>query len=357
MEGFIIKLNPQKRRVREIAKRTGIVWFAIFALVLSVSFDSVDRALAGNHVGTTLSSVTVGNAAPTIAGVVLKKGQAAGTIVVAEGTTITVNVVGLITDNNGDVDITSATATIYRTSISNAEACSANDANCYIITAGNCTLEATSGDNDRNVTCTTGANFQFFADRTDIDSETWTGFISATDGTDFGTSTATEEVGTLRALNTGASIAYGTLSAGATTTVANDILVQVTTTGNEAIDITVQATAATGDADMCEGTNCVSGNEIPSCQQQYSTNTALEYEDSGDASEQVELSSTSARTFNLESVTPTQAAYLDHNNTDDMFWKIGIPSGAAAVTYNGTTTITGVLNEDTSNDINEAVCN
>ena len=159
-------MNPRKKKAREIAKRAMIIWIAVFALVLSSAFDSIDRALAGNHIGTTLSSVMVGNAAPTIAGVVLKKGQAAGTIVVAEGTTITVNVVGIITDNNGDEDISSATATIYRTSIAGAESCSANDANCYIITAGNCTLETTDGDNDRAVTCTTGANFHFFADST-----------------------------------------------------------------------------------------------------------------------------------------------------------------------------------------------
>jgi len=352
MEGFIVKLNPQKRRAREIMKRASIVLFAVFVLVLSSAFDNIDRVSADT--GTTISSVTVGNAAPSLSGVVLKKGQAAGTIVLAEGTTVVVNVVGIITDTNGDADITSATATIYRTSVSGAEACSANDANCYIDSS--CTLDTADGDNDRNATCT--VSLQYFADLTDDDGEIWTGFISATDGTDFGTGTATEEVATLQALDAGATIAYGTLSTGVTTTVANDVLMQVTTSGNQAIDVTIQATAATGEADMCDGADCTSGNEIAACQQQYTTNTTIEYNDLTDTFEPIfELSSTSARAFNLESVTPTTATYTNHDNTDDVFWKIGIPSGAAAATFSGTTTITSTLDLSNTDNVDETLCN
>lgn len=353
MEGISIKFDPKHRKAREITKRTAIFFIAAFALILSSAFDSIDRVSIEDvsaEAGTVTSSVTVGNAAPTIAGVTLKEDDNSTPIVLAEGTTEAVVVVGVITDTNGDADITSATATIYRTSVSGAEACSANDANCYIITSGNCTLEATNGDNDRAVTCT--ASLQFFADRTDDDGETWTGFISATDGTDFGTGTGTEEVNTLQALDTTASIGYGTLSTNATTAVASDVLMQVSTTGNEGIDVTIQSTN-----DMCENGVC-GGNELAACQQQYTTNTAIEYNDSGDTFEpSFELSSTSARAFNLESVTPTQAAYLNHNNTDDIFWKIGIPAGAAAVTFNGTTTITSTLDLATTADVDETQCN
>jgi hypothetical protein len=349
MEGLITKFDSGKAEVRKRAKIFSVLFLAVAVLGLSFVFDSVDRVRADS--GTAVSSVTVGNSAPTLSGVLLQESNNTTPIILVESTTQATIVKAIITDTNGDADITSATATIYRTSVANAEACTANNANCYVITSGNCTLEATDGNNDRNVTCT--ANLQYFADRTDDDTETWTGFISATDGEAFGTGTDTEEVNTLQALNTGASVSYGTLSVSATTSVANDVLLQVTTTGNEAIDVTVQAAN-----DMCNNATCVSANEVRACQQQYSTNTATEYEDTGDSfAEAIELSSTTARNFNLESVTPTQAAYLDHNNTDDVFWKIGIPTGAASAVFNGTTTITSKANSNTSDDVNETLCN
>lgn len=321
-----------KRQIIKKIRKFGVIPAIVAILALSFAFDSAQYAVADS--GTILPSVTVGNAAPTLSGVVLKMGTSATPIVLTENTTTSVVVVGLITDNNGDSDITGATATIYLTSISGAEACTANDINCYPIASISCALEATDGDNDRNVTCTTGV--WFLAERTDDDGEDWTGFISATDGTDYGTGTAVEEVSTLEALDVATSIAYGTLSSGATTSVGSELLTQVTTTGNQALDITLQAVN-----DMCDSASCPGANEIASTQQQYSTNSAVLFEDSGDSyAEAIKLASSTSKNFNLASATPTTHGGNTSDEADDVFWKIGIPGGQAAATYNGTTTIT-----------------
>ncbi|OGZ57575.1 MAG: hypothetical protein A3B96_02350 [Candidatus Spechtbacteria bacterium RIFCSPHIGHO2_02_FULL_43_15b] len=344
---LIIQLNPSKKDIRKKFKTVSILVLGIFVLSLSFSFDRIDRARADS--GTVTSSVTVGNAAPTVSGTTLKMSTNSTPIVLTENTTTAVVVVGTGTDTNGGGDISSATATVYLTGVAGNEACSASDVNCYTIASSKCTLGSVSG-NDRAVTCTTG--LWFLATRTDDDTASWTGFLSMTDGEDYGTGTDTEEVNTLQALTATASLGYGTLSAAATTATSSAVTMQVTTTGNEAVDITVQATN-----DMCDNAAC-SSSTLRACQQQYTTSTLVKYEDSGDSySQEIELSSSTARNLNLASVTPTTHVGNTSDEADDVYWKIGIPSGQAATTYNGTTTITSKTNSNTTADTNETLCN
>ena len=299
----------------------------------------------GGHGGPGIIVITytpsAGNSAPTLSGVVLKMTSNSMPIVLVENTTVSVSVVGTITDTNGGSDISSATGTIYLTGVSGSEACSASDINCYPITSGNCSLSAAVG-NDKYATCT--AALWFLATRTDDDTASWTGFIAGKDAAGVvGTGTDTEEVSTLQALQVTASIPYSGLSPAATTSIANQIIVQVTTTGNEAIDLTLQATN-----DMCDTAVCT-GNQIASTQQQYTTNSNLQYEDSGDDfGESVKLASTSAKSFNIGTVTPTTHIGNTSDEADDVYWKIGIPTGTASGNYNGTTTVTSKTNSNTT---------
>lgn len=103
--------------------------FGLFlAIVLAGLFVAGGVILASNI----NSSVTVGNAAPTVSSVVL---NGAGTITLVSNATKAVNVTAIVADNNGCPDLTGGTTTIvlYRTGLTST--CTTNDLNCYRLTA------------------------------------------------------------------------------------------------------------------------------------------------------------------------------------------------------------------------------
>ncbi|MBI3420698.1 MAG: hypothetical protein HY006_01420 [Candidatus Sungbacteria bacterium] len=281
--------------------------------------------------------MTVSNVAPTVSGVSL---NAAANITLTEDTTTSVNVIATLTDTNGGADISSATATIYRSSVSGVANCTADDNQCYQVASGSCTLGSASG-NDKPATCTAG--IWFVADATDSAAPTfaadiWSAGVGATDAAGlkgFATNSAQSiEVNSLTALNVSASIAYGSLAP--TSTSASSQTATVTTTGNRMIDVQFQAVN-----DMCDTTNCVGGNEITADRQQFATGSNIAWSDPVLLGA-TKLASTSAQTLNLTTTKPTTHVGNTSDTAQDTFWRIGIPSGQALSTYNGTTTATAV---------------
>jgi hypothetical protein len=222
---------------------TLIAVVALIALVLSQSSaDNVSETAYVTNVNPSISNLTIATSS---------YGGAASTLTLTPSTTTTFFVHGTGTDTNGcgqidDADGNGTTASkwegkFYRTSVSGAETCTANNLNCYTITTedtdlsgnGNACTDATGGS-DSSLAFQFDIPVQFYADATvaaslpDYASTNWTAWVKVYDdqgGT--GTATATTEVDTLKAIGLEASsetypsTAFGAQSAEQTINVYN----------------------------------------------------------------------------------------------------------------------------------------
>jgi hypothetical protein len=257
------------------------------------------------------------NQPPTVSNVSLNGGNA---INLTENTTTTVSCTATLSDPNGGADITSATATIYRSGVG--PSCTPDDNNCYQIASSSCILGTVAG-NDRPATCT--ADIWFHADPTDVgpySAETWMCTITAIDsgGLTGSSSTATGvEMNTLLALDVTLQINYGTMLPGDTIDPLS-ITSTVTTTGNAAIDVQLSGT------DMTSGANSISVS-----QQRYATST-------------VAYSSgyTLTTTPTLLELTTGKPTAHPSNQAQNIYWGIQIPLGTPMGSYSGQITFTAV---------------
>ncbi len=264
--------------------------------------------------------VTVGNQLPVVSAVDL---NSTNDITLTDNTTTSVTCTALVTDENGGDTVSSATATVYRSGVSNGYSCTDSDNDCY--QDETCSL-ANSGN---TATATCAVSIWFHADPTDAGDyigEDWRCYIIAADNQG-ATSTATDttpvNLNTVLALNITSSIDYGSLAPGASTTVS--ATTTATTTGNAAIDVKIR------------GTDLVTSTlTIPGQNQQYST-SIVAYDD---ASTTVMATTTeSYKNLVLESVKPTQHNPVQSAATDNIYWGILIPAGQSPDTYTGTTTV------------------
>ena len=273
---------------------------------------------------TKIADITAGGGqSPTVSDVQLN-GQVA--IDLIENTTKSVSATADVSDPDGCDTITGVTAKIYRSGVASAQACSANDNNCYSVAS--CTETSCSGT-DAVYTCT--ISMQFFADPTDTGtpwvSQYWRAFIEATDeddATGSGYSAAdAPDVNSLLGLDVTATINYGSLTAGAK----NDPLDKTTTvtaTGNVSLDVTLY------------GVNMTSGgNSIAVGKQKYALATSTAY-----------ASGTSLL------VDPGAKAQLNccktfasgSKATKDIWWGIDVPSPQAVGVYTGSITFSAAQN-------------
>lgn len=260
--------------------------------------------------------LVAGNTAPTISNVELNNQS---NIDLNEGTTKAISATADISDAEGCDTITNVTAKIYRSGVSGADACSTDDNNCYSVAS--CT-EVSCGGTDATYTC--NISMQFHADPTDAGtwaSQYWRAWIQATDDgalTDSDYSPAdAPEVNSLAAVNLNpSSIAYGSpLSPGATS---NQQTVAAETTGNIAIDVKLSGTA------MSSG-----GNSIAVGQQKYSGSSGFDWDSAGTAL------SGSATCHELSTSKPTASPT---NQSENVYWKLRVPSPQAAGSYTGSNT-------------------
>ena len=243
----------------------------------------------------------------------------------SENTTTTVTCAATVSDADGGNTITSATATVYRSGVG--YSCAANDNNCY----PNITPSATSTSGNYFYATFT-VDLWFHAEPTDEgdyataqgwNTQTWQCYVIAKDNqgaTATGTDSTPPDLNTLLALTVTPTIDYGTLAGGATSSASE--IITVTTTGNVPIDVELSGT------DM---TSTSTTSTIPVGQQEYAL-SSVEYGSGTD------LSGTPAP-LELESVKPTTHP---SDQSDDIYWRIGIPSGQDPGTYTGTTTVDAI---------------
>lgn len=283
---------------------------------------------------TASTTVTVGNAAPTISALAMDR----TTITLNESSYVWASTSMTVTDNNGCSGITSVTAKLYFASTTNSlgTLCTAEDRGCYASTC----VATTTG-----TTCSTTAvqydcGFKIWytakpsdssAPDIDLKAGIWTVSATSTDGTDFGTATNTTqqiEVGTLNALSLSGNIAYPQTSANSNTGATNQAIT-VANTGNTPID------------------NEISGDVM--CTTDYPTCSAAKF---GPSQQKFDLSDVTFASLTYTLAATTSPATIElvlatttattTSITDLTYWGIAIPSGQGAGSYTGQNTFTAV---------------
>lgn len=297
--------------------------FGLFATIVLTGLVMVGGViLAQSNLN---SSVTVGNAAPSVSSVQINHSTQ---IILNPNSTTNVDVNATIADNNGCSDITGGTTTIliYRDAITSSTCFGAqNQLNCYKLSAFTSTSSCSGGT---NINTTTTFAVQFFAQATDASSsfngKGWQATVYATDA--FGaTSTADSGTTTLRSLTainiSQASISYGTLSASSTSAGVNQ-------------SSTLKNAGNTSSTLNLSGTSFVSGsNHFATTSQHYATATFTF--GTGDTA----LTDSAAAVSGFTLIGPTTTT----NVTGTIFWGVTVPGGTPTGTFTATTTFTPIF--------------
>ncbi|RJP43099.1 hypothetical protein C4587_03015 [Candidatus Parcubacteria bacterium] len=295
---------------------SGYLGTGLVAAILAAGLFMVLQTVFGASVST---SVTVGNAAPSVTAITISPNP---TITLTANATTAVQVNATITDNNGCADITGGTTTVllYRSGYSSSTCLSAgqDSLRCYVATAF--TASSTCSTTSQNTTTTFGV--QYFAQATDasssFSSQTWRATVifkdanNATGTADDGTS---PNVATLTAIQPTSSINYGTLAAGQDTGSTN----QVATTSNAGNSSTTLQLRATQ-------TLTSGSNTIATSSQVYSTST-FTYAGTSTA-----LTDSLVTVGGFFLTAPTSQTLVSQGT----FWGLSVPGGTATGTYSGT---------------------
>ena len=200
---------------------TLIAVVALIALILSNSAADTEQNATIDPSAPVLSEMTVS--------IISEYGATAGgTITPTAGTTKSVYVHGVVTDDNGCETLdTNAQwdATLYRTNVASGSACTADEQNCYAFTGANVArgagTDTCADSNDTDMDYAFTVPLQYFADATvasadSFSATTWTAWVSITDDETLNdTDSLTFEVGKLLALNVDeTSVEYGALALG-----------------------------------------------------------------------------------------------------------------------------------------------
>jgi len=257
------------------------------------------------------------NTPPSVGSVTLNSGN---NISLTENTTTTVSWTASVTDVDGYTDITGVEGKVYRNGTGAGPSCSLNDNNCYEDTS--CTLTSCSGN---SCTATCSADIYFFAEPTDpgstYASTSWASLITANDGS--GTDTTISpalitDMNTLRAIEVDSTVTFGTLFPGSNSG-SNNETVDVTNTGNSAVDIDISGTDLCNDSPTCAGTD-ISVGSVEYSLFGFSYGSGLS------------LSGTATK-IDVNMAKPTTSP---SNSTDILYFGIEVPTGLTPGSYVGT---------------------
>ena len=244
-----------------------------------------------------------------------------GTITPAIGETKTLHINGVVSDANGEADITGVNMAFYRSGASGAEACSEDKNDCYKIAI--CTISGRSGTT-ANYDCEIAIDY--WVDATDdggrYSGEDWKVYVKVTDvsvttGTD---NTVTKEMATTLSLTIPGSINFGTYGLGASTTPADNQEMVLAQQANDEADVQVSG------GDM----TCGDIGTIPTSNQEWAITDVAH---SNVAS--TDLTGTPADT-------DIHVDYRDSetvNTTKTLYWNIKIPDTGVRGTCSGTNTV------------------
>jgi len=163
------------------------------------------------------------------------------------GTTRTVHVNGVVSDSNGEADITTVKVALYRTSTVGAENCVADSNDCYVNAA--CAIDASVGTG-LQVGYSCAFPLEFFTDSTVTGGvapgDTWHLAVTVVDISLLNSldATYTKEMPLLTALTIPGAISYGALALNTSTTNLNNTFITMTQQGNDVADVEVSMASA-----------------------------------------------------------------------------------------------------------------
>lgn len=320
--------------------------YAVLITVLAVG-ALVALVVQRSLLETPNQTASVGNAAPTFTSLnttTSDLGTDAAAITFTESETKNMYLWGVANDANGCDEIKSASSAwslkFYRSDTTPGNCSATNYTSCYQMgespTGGSFAAATGTGTTNACAGSDTDLAYEFvfpityFTTPTDSGTYSLNNWIAEVTLTDYNSSTAstadTIEVNALAGLDiTESTIAYGSLSLGATSATSTSAATTIANTGNTQIDINV-----TGQALTCTGSGSIAATQI-----KYDDNSAPAY-----ASMDHTLSTTAASTvtaFNLAAQTTTGAS-----STKSVYWAIAVPSTGASGTCSNTVTIAAV---------------
>ncbi len=264
-----------------------------------------------------------------------------GSTVLNGGSDITLNLKGAanrsvqvvntsVTDQNGCQSLVSATAAVFLSSVSGSFNCTADGNNCYQIGTGNCLRSDCSGADDAIATYTCTVGMRFYAIPTDNSSnnpwssDNWLSRIQVYDGANYAaTTSAGVEVNTNAALEIAENTIDfgGSLSPGDNTGATNQEIT-VVNYGNSPLDGDLE-----GSSLRSQIYDYISANNI-----EWSLTSGFSYFTGNDLS-------TTPQTVGLALGKPTS----DTDLSDNIYWGIGLPATTTGGTFEGSTTLSAVL--------------
>ncbi len=263
------------------------------------------------------SSVTVGNSAPTVSSVSVDDAtdSPSNEVDLSDASSVLVNCTGTITDNNGFANVTGAAAEFFLNSEGVGDFTGTADDGDNRYTNTSCELSGGAG-NTVDVECTFAV--QFYADPGE-----WNCTINATDDLGWGLGWDNTTVNTLTALSVPASLSFGSLGLGDTSA---DTALTVTNTGNEQIDVSLDGFGG-GDGDGYAMT-CDTG-AIDVANLRYDLSSGTDYGS---------MTSLTDAAVTLSSFDLADGAA----STDDIYWKLQLPSSGVAGACSGTVNVNAV---------------
>ncbi len=248
----------------------------------------------------------------------------AGTINdLSAGSTITRHINGVVEHEFGREAITGVSAVFYRSGVTGAEACVADDNDCLRVSS--CTLANNSDVDQKTYNCP--ITLQYYIDATDSSSayasQQWVVYVSMTDGsTTVFDESVTKEIGSLLSLDIPATIAFGGHALGDQTTAGNNVGYTLTQEGNTLADVEVS---------MADDMTCDVGS-IPKGNVQWSL-TDIAYSAVGTSALTGTASDTNVGVVRQSSSTPTTGA---------LYWNLYTPTSGLGGNCSGATTLTTI---------------
>ena len=312
-------------------------WILGVALLMIGVFVVAALVMVNSQADDVTTSATIDNVAPSVDNVYLNDDGSAsdtytsGTVTLSAGTTKTFHIAGIVSDTNGDEDISKVAVEFYRTPVGSG--CSADKNDCYKDdTDTNCSLNSAYGDSTQAFfDCT--FSLEHYADATDSESDnysgsSWTAWVRVIDNdtTTDTDSTTTTDIATLRSLSIPATISFGTMALGAATTsgegAGSNVQMSIANYGNDNSDVEVSGANLS-----CTG----STEPIPMANVEWSLSDVGM--DSG-----TDMTGSAVDTnFGIAAQT------VDGPDTvKKLYWNIQIPTTGVEGTCSGTTTITSI---------------
>lgn len=266
----------------------------IFTVVYVFSFSTLVSA----NTAPTVDSITIATTTPAGSGI--------SEINLLEDTITNIYVRGAFSDLDGCGDVkTSGTLKIvfYHSSASNAEACNANNNDCYKGTyAGSeCAISGCSlgTETSANYECT--VPLQYYALSSSTNTTYWQAIVTTTDGGNLeGSSSATVEVNSLIAIAVSSAIDYGPVAIDTASTSEKTLILR--NTGNVGVDSELSGT------DMI-----CAVNSIPVEYQRYSLTSGTNYN-------QMTAMTTSSVLLQTN---------IDRQNSKDVYFRLSVPASLA----------------------------